>query len=377
MAAKTETTRITKRMVDSLVPGQTIWDAEIRGFGVRCQRRDKVYMLKTRVGGRKRWFTVGHHGSPWTPETARARARKMLSDIAAGHDLAALRLDGRITPPSMADLCARYMVEHAREHNKASSAYTDESNIKNHVLPLLGRLRVIDVTRADIDRFKRDVKDGRTADKTGETRGRPSRRRGGQGRPVSANRCLTLLSKMFNLAERWGWRAEGSNPVRHVEVQRKQARTLSQYPGTCPAGRGVGPGGDGRHRVAVRCCRHTSASVHRCPAFRGAYAAMEARRPGALRSAPAGQQDRRKTIYLSAPALAVPGQHTAGQRQPVRDRWRAQGRAPGQSSETLESYPVAAGLKDLRMHDLRHSFASVAAASGLSLPIIRSATRAH
>ncbi len=58
------TQRITKRTVDSLKPGGLVWDSEVKGFGVRCQRTAKTYVLKTRIGGLQRWITIGRHGSP-------------------------------------------------------------------------------------------------------------------------------------------------------------------------------------------------------------------------------------------------------------------------------------------------------------------------
>jgi len=70
--------KISKARVDALKSGEIAWDGEIRGFGVRCQRRDRVYLVKYRVGGRQRWFTIGKHGSPWTPELARREAKRVL-----------------------------------------------------------------------------------------------------------------------------------------------------------------------------------------------------------------------------------------------------------------------------------------------------------
>lgn len=58
--------RITKRQVDALKPGNLLWDGTVRGFGIRCQQAAKVYVLKTRVRGKQRWFTIGKHGAPWT-----------------------------------------------------------------------------------------------------------------------------------------------------------------------------------------------------------------------------------------------------------------------------------------------------------------------
>src|SRR6478736_6333820 len=82
--------KITKRTVDGLAAtGHEIvlWDTEVKGYGVRCRRSGaKHYVLKLRAGGRQRWLTIGRHGSPWTPDTARREAIKLLALKAAGHD---------------------------------------------------------------------------------------------------------------------------------------------------------------------------------------------------------------------------------------------------------------------------------------------------
>lgn len=81
---------ITIRTVQSLAPGQTIWDAghreAVRGFGVRRQRGAPVYVVKYRALGRQRFFTIGPHGSPWTPEKARKEAKRLLGLVAGGKD---------------------------------------------------------------------------------------------------------------------------------------------------------------------------------------------------------------------------------------------------------------------------------------------------
>jgi integrase len=207
-----------------------VWDSEVRGFGVRCQRRAKKYVLKTRLNGRQRWFTIGEHGSPWTPDTARKEALSLMGDIHKGVDLPTLRTGNR-SQPTMSDLCARYLAEHAAQHKKASSAAEDARNIANHVIPRLGTKLVSEISRSDIDAFKRAVRDGKTAPKN--AKGARTGYRGGaivSGGPGVANRCLALLSKMFNLAERWGMRTDGTNPVRHVEKykENKLERYLSE-----------------------------------------------------------------------------------------------------------------------------------------------------
>ena len=75
---------ITKRTVDALQPGSIVWDKTLAGFGVRRQRRDRIYVLKTRVGARQRWFTIGKHGT-WTVDAARREARAILGEIDRGH----------------------------------------------------------------------------------------------------------------------------------------------------------------------------------------------------------------------------------------------------------------------------------------------------
>jgi hypothetical protein len=83
--------KITKRMVDHL-PGDVIWDRDIKGFGVRKRASGaKYYVLKMRIGGRQRWITIGRHGSPWTPDTARREAQQLLGLRAAGRDPATER----------------------------------------------------------------------------------------------------------------------------------------------------------------------------------------------------------------------------------------------------------------------------------------------
>jgi hypothetical protein len=82
--------KLTKSKVEAVKTGSVIWDSEVTGFGVRRQRGAPVYVLKTRIGSRQRWFTIGKHGT-WTVETARNRARAYLGDIAHGKDPATLR----------------------------------------------------------------------------------------------------------------------------------------------------------------------------------------------------------------------------------------------------------------------------------------------
>src|ERR1700722_10482405 len=90
--AKPKPRRITKRTVDTTFPGEVSWDSEVKGFGVRCRQSGaKYYIVKLRAGGRQRWLTIGRHGSPWTPATARVEAKQLLGLKAGGKDPATER----------------------------------------------------------------------------------------------------------------------------------------------------------------------------------------------------------------------------------------------------------------------------------------------
>jgi hypothetical protein len=93
--------RLTKTVVDDLKPGETVWDTKLTGFGARCQRRDKMFVYKCRIGNRQRWFTIGKFGHPWTVEMAEKRVKVIQGEIAKDADPAALR-DERLQNPTLA-----------------------------------------------------------------------------------------------------------------------------------------------------------------------------------------------------------------------------------------------------------------------------------
>lgn len=362
--------RITKRLVAAMRPGDILWDAELRGFGVRCQRGARTFVLKRRVGDRQRWVTIGVFGAPWTVETARTEAVRLVAKIADGADVAALR-HARRDEPCIADLCARYLAEHAAEHKKPSSARSDRKNVENHVRPVLGKLHVAALDRADVERFKRLVREGATARRG--TKSRPGYRGGAvvTGGPGVANRCLALLSKMMNLAEVWDWRAENSNPCRHVarypECRRERylsSAELTRLGEALTEAEAVGS--EGPYVVgAIRLLALTGARLGEILTLRWTHVDLE-RRMLVLPDSKTG----RKTVYLSSPAVDL----LAGLPRLAGNPFVIPGGRAGAHLVNLEKpwgrIRSRAGLTDVRIHDLRHSYASLAAAHGLSLPII-------
>src|SRR5689334_1548191 len=114
--------KITKRTVDHLGPDLVLWDAEIKGFGLRHRKSGaKHYFLKIRVSGRQRWLTIGRHGSPWTPDTARTEALRLLGLRAAGRDPASERDLGKGSV-TVADLGERFLQEYVAKHCKPRTA---------------------------------------------------------------------------------------------------------------------------------------------------------------------------------------------------------------------------------------------------------------
>ena len=210
--------RIGLKDIHALKPAWTLWDTRVPGF---CARRRNspsvVYALKYRTnGGRQRWQTIGRHGAPWTPDTARDEARRILAEVAQGNDPAGAKLAKR-RGETVADLCDLYLEAAAQgllltcrgKDKKKSTLATDRSRVGAHIKPLLGGRKICEVNRRDVEKFMHDVAQG--ASKRRSHLGRPhavSIVRGGRG---AATRTVGLLGAIFSYAARSGLRAD--NPV--------------------------------------------------------------------------------------------------------------------------------------------------------------------
>ena len=229
--------RITVRHVAAMQPGEVIWDTAVRGLGARRQAGPVSYILRYRTAeGRQRSYTIGKHGSPWTPETARDRARHLLGEIIQGGDPAADKTTRRQTVMTVADLCERYLVDaeagrlltQRRSAKCESTLISDRGRIGRHIKPLLGHLPVTAVGRADVEAMMHSIAEGATAAKT-KTRPRGlSIVRGGRG---VASRTVGLLGALMTYAIRQGLRSD--NPVRGVmryaDQRRERRVTDNEY----------------------------------------------------------------------------------------------------------------------------------------------------
>ena len=199
--------KFTKRTVET-APVGTHWDDQLPGFGLRVMasgRRSYVVRFRTATGT-DRLLTIGTTAE-LPPDAAREIARQAKADVRQGQDPGAER-KARRAAPRLEDLRDRFMLDHAAL-KKPGTARNYEIAWRRHILPALGNPAVADVTESDIIRLRKRMAD----------------------RPTNCNRVLEVVSKAFDLAERWRWRPAGSNPCRWVESfpERKRERILEPH----------------------------------------------------------------------------------------------------------------------------------------------------
>jgi integrase len=345
-------TKITKRAVDQLSPGSSdvlLWDTELKGFGVRCRPSGaKYYVLKLRVGGRQRWLTIGRHGSPLTPDSARREALRLLGLKAAGHDPATVR-DRHKGAATVAEFAERFMREHAAQYCKPRTEEEYQRTVDRYIKPSLGRYRIGDVTRADVVGFQHQHRT----------------------RPYQANRSLAVLSKMMNLAEAWGLRTDGSNPCRHVkkfpEGKRERYLTLQELQrlGAVLADAQRQQTESPFVTAAIGLLVLSGARLNEILTLKWDYvdlAEAVLRLPDSKTGA--------KLIYLNDAAIKL----LRTMPRMAGNPYVVAGAKPGARLINLQKpwrrIRAAAKLDDVRIHDLRHTFASLGAGQGMSLPVI-------
>jgi len=343
---KSRVKKLTSRTVESIRPNgddTVYWDGELTGFGVRVRASGrKTYVVQTRLRGKLRWYTIGPHG-PLSADEARTQALEILAKAHKGVDP---RAGGAPAADSrtIADLGRRFLEEYTPVHIKPSTEAQYRRLVMQFVEPVIGDLPVEAVQRKDIAELHYAMRDT----------------------PYQANRTLGMLSKMFSLAEVWNWRPDGSNPCRHVRTykEHKRERFLSEAE-TARLGEVLRdleeemPSAVAAIRLLLLTgCRMSEIRDLRWEYVKEGWIDLPDSKTGA------------RIVPLGPEARAV-------LRSIVREPdnpWVFAGRFPGTHRTDLQRpwrlIRKRAGLEDVRIHDLRHSFASRALALGESLTMI-------
>lgn len=347
MAKQAIQTRITKVAVDKLEAFQVIRDTDLKGFGVRRQAGPPSYFLLKRVDGRLRWMTIGIHGRPWTPETARKEAYRLLGVIASGDNPATLKQE-RLDNPTLTEAAIQFLEDHGPKL-KPNTRTKYEILLRLHIKPALGSRRLVDIKRPDVLRFHSRL----------------------SAKASTANYCVAIISKIMSWAEEHGYRAERSNPClaisKYKEAKRQRylrseelerlGRVLAELEALLLENRYV--------IAAIRLLIFTGARVGEILTLQWSFVDLE-RRLLLLPDSKTGQ----KVITLNSAAISVlqsiprvhdnpyviVGRYDQSHLINLQKPWRA--------------IRTRAGLPGVRLHDLRHSYASFIAAAGGSLPMI-------
>lgn len=333
--------------VRGLKPGQTIRDDLLRGFGARRQASGVSYFLQTYVEGRLRWITIGKHGSPWTPQMARKRARELLVEIASGEDPTAEPVAETVAPT--VNVAIDMFFEEHGPKLAPSSLIEYQRLAKLHIRPAFGRMVITDVDGGDVARLH-----ARLAD-----------------RPRAANFALAVISKIMNWAALRGLRDPDSNPCRGIKKYKERRRerylTLEELDRLAAAlDHALEVENESPYAVAaIRLLLLTGARLTEILSLKWSYVDLE-RAIILLPQSKTGQ----KPIFLSDAALQVLREIPRLKRNP----YVIVGAKPGERLINLQKpwarIRAVAEIEDVRIHDLRHSYASFAAADGASLPQI-------
>jgi integrase len=355
---------ISKETVDAAKPTERryiLWDKRLKGFALRVEPSGaKSYIVRYRVGGGRRGllkqFKLGAHGK-LTPEQARKEAGRRLAEAELGGDPQANKVAKR-AELTVSELCELYMREGV-DGKKPATLKIDRIRIDRHINPRLGRLPISQVRLGDVQRLVREVAVGRIkGEATPHTR----------GGPAAAARTAGLLGAIFNFAVRE--RLITDNPVRGVKrpSDRKRERFLSANE-LARLGEALADaeaaGANPSFIAILRLLALTGARKNEIARLRWREVDLEA---GVLRLGDSKTGPR--IIRLGAAALEVlaelPRNHP---------KWAFPD--PRRSDEPIRgidwfwvSLRKRADLEDLRVHDLRHSYASVGLASGEGLALI-------
>jgi integrase len=343
-------------------------DTETIGFGVQVRPNGrKTFSLDYSLDARRRRITIGDWPD-WSVAAAREEAKRLKREIDVGKDPLAKR-EERWASPTLAELVDRYLSEHVAK--QASESRRDiVSMLRTHVLPAWGKRKAADVSVSDVDALLAQVALGRARPhklSTKQKRLKPLI--GVRPTPIRANRLGCAIRKMFNLAIRWGVRTDNPaaafirnpEPPRERFLDRREIERLSAALNGHP---------NQRFANIVRLLLLTGA--RRGEVLNARWEQFDLETAVWTKPAATTKQRRLHRTPLSSAAVQLLATIRAG--VPDGCPFVFPGDAPGKPVQEVKRFwddvREEADLRDVRMHDLRHTFASLLVSGGMTLPMI-------
>ncbi len=345
---KSNKVKLTKRVVESAVPDPSkrivLWDTEITGLCVRIYPSGKkTYFLQYRNKDRETHkVKIGVHGTI-TTELAREQAVKLSLNISIGED-PSIKVVSENKDHSMQDLAEQYLSLHALK--KAPKGYKEDSAILNKlILKKYSHRQVKSISTFDLQKLHSEL----------------------QETPYRANRVRSLLCKMFNLAIQWGWRSD--NPVMNVERYQEYKRhrwldaeeaqrlfsALATYYNQSVAN-------------AIRLLLLTGS--RRNEALHAMWEQFDLEKGVWTKPAHTTKQRRMEHLPLSSQVIEMLKDMKTEADSPFLFPGKIPGKPLQEIKQAWNTIRKRAGLPDVRIHDLRHTYASHLVSSGLSLSIV-------
>lgn len=346
--------KISKRTVDAAKAANEryiLWDSDLKGFGVRVEASGtKSFLVRYRHQGRRRFLSLGRFGEI-TPEQARLLAQKALSRVRDGIDPADQRSQDReaITVRSLVE---QFLDDHVDKKRKPKTVIEYRSVLERYLLPKFGSRKAQEMLRADLAKLHLSMK---------ET-------------PYQANRLIATVASMYSYGEKHGLTPENFNPAKRIdrfgETRRERFLSSEELGRLGHALRELDE--SGRYGTAISALKFlllTGARLREALNLKWSYVDLE-RGILLLPDSKTGK----KTVTLNAPSMEILVNLKAKADRESFNDYVFYGARPDVPRSDLKKPWAAvtklAVLEELRIHDLRHSFASVGAGAGLGLPIV-------
>ena len=346
--------KITKRVIDASAPESKtryLWDSELGGFGVKILPSGrKTFIVQYRMGGRgkrTRRVTIGVHGSI-SADQARSAAKKTLALVAIGTDPLAERDEERAAL-KVSDVIELFTKEHveAKLSDNTISAY--EAIARLHLSDDFKKMNIRDVTRQDVARLHFSLRKSHTM----------------------ANKTLAYLSKLFNWSEKFGYRDDHTNPCRHIDKFKEERRERFLSPEEQERLWKVLDRAEEEnlttlyHVGALRVIILSGARLREILHMKWEYADLQR---GVIRLPKS--KTGAKNIYLNQTAIDVIKSMPKQRGNPYVFCGLVPGQPIHEMQKAWQRIRKLADIEDVRIHDLRHTFASVAVMNGMSLPVV-------